>query len=405
VLVDKYLLGKEAEVDVISDGEQTLVPGIMEHIERAGVHSGDSMAVYPAISLSQEIQAEMVTSACKIARALGVKGLMNIQFVIAPSPSGKEVAYVLEVNPRASRTVPYLTKVTGIPMVELATRCMMGEKLGDMGYESGLWVLEARSGEGCWALGVGRSEPLGGEEACSLADVADQFGLEVPNAQRLTPNASPPRFPGRVIPEAAFRDGTAVIPEPIVYAIKAPVFSFQKLSKVEPSLGPEMKSTGEILGIDNTFDGALYKAMVASGIHFKGDGLVLLTVNNADKKEAVKIAKGLHKAKRKIAATPGTAEALEKAGVPCERVNKIQHGSPNLLDLVLSGQVSLMINTPSLTETSESEAARIRRACIETGVPCVTSIDTAVALIHALDVFADPTKAQCLRLEEYFAVR
>jgi carbamoyl-phosphate synthase large subunit len=386
VLVDKYLLGKEAEVDVISDGVDTLVPGIMEHIERAGVHSGDSMAVYPAISLSAEIQAQMVTSACKIARALGVKGLMNIQFVIAPSPSGEEVAYVLEVNPRASRTVPYLSKVTGIPMVDLATRCMMGEKLKELGYESGLWALLRRP-------------EAGGEPACQLAEVAGQFGLD----DGVKPKMNP--FPGRLIPEAAFLDRTARIPEPILYAIKAPVFSFQKLSRVEPSLGPEMKSTGEILGIDNTFDGALYKAMVASGIHFKGDGLVLLTVKEDDKPEAIRIAKGLHRAKRKIAATPGTADALEKAGVPCERVKKIQDGSPNILDLVMEGKVCLMINTPSLTETSESEAARIRRACIETGVPCVTSIDTAVALIHALDVFADPTKAQCLRLEEYFMAR
>ncbi len=398
VLVDKYLLGKETEVDVISDGEDTLVPGIMEHIERAGVHSGDSMAVYPAVSLSQDVQAQMVTSACKIARAIGVKGLMNIQFVIAPSVSAegataKEIAYVLEVNPRASRTVPYLSKVTGIPMVELATRCMMDEKLRDLGYESGLWVLQVAASR---AKGT---EALGGEAPCSLPEVAGEFGLT--NGERHTVSHRP-QFPGRIIPEAGFADGTAAVPEPAVFAIKAPVFSFQKLSKVEPSLGPEMKSTGEILGIDNTFGGALYKAMVASGIHFKGDGLVLLTVKEGDKPEAVRIAQGLHKAKRKIAATPGTAAAIEKAGIPCQRVNKIQEGTPNLLDLVLGGQVSLMINTPSLTETSESEAARIRRACIETGVPCVTSIDTAVALIHALDVFADPSQAQCLRLEEYF---
>ncbi|MFI5386849.1 MAG: hypothetical protein ACHQ50_12105, partial [Fimbriimonadales bacterium] len=254
----------------------------------------------------------------------------------------------------------------------------------------------------------------GGEDACFLPDVAAEYGLtdkdfegRVPTQSQKSKVKSPksalPQFPGRVIPEGAFIDGTAEIPEPILYAIKAPVFSFQKLSKVEPSLGPEMKSTGEILGIDNTFDGALYKAMVASGIHFKGEGLVLLTVKDEDKEEAVRIAKGLHKAKRKIAATPGTAQALERAGIPCMRVNKIQGGSPNLLDLVLGGQICLMINTPSLTETSEGEAARIRRACIETGVPCVTSIDTAVALIHALDVFADPSQAQCLRLEEYFA--
>lgn len=385
VLVDKYLLGKEAEVDVISDGEDTLVPGIMEHIERAGVHSGDSMAVYPAVSLSEDVQAQMVVSACNIARALGVKGLMNIQFVIADGPQGRPTAFVLEVNPRASRTVPYLSKVTGIPMVDLATRCMMGEKLKDLGYESGLWTLERRP------------EPLGGSAACLLDEVADQFGLDSPKS-----GPGRPQFPGRIIPEGAFIDGTAKIPEPILYAIKAPVFSFQKLSRVEPSLGPEMKSTGEILGIDNTFSGALYKAMVASGIHFKGDGLVLLTVKHDDKPEAVRIARGLHKANRQIAATPGTADALEEAGIPCRKVNKIQAGSPNLLDLVLAGQVSLMINTPSLTETSESEAARIRRACIETGVPCVTSIDTAAALVHALEVFADPSQAQCLRLEEYF---
>lgn len=359
VLVDKYLLGKEAEVDVISDGTDTLVPGIMEHIERAGVHSGDSMAVYPAVSLSATIQAQMVTSACKIARALGVKGLMNIQFVVQ-----NDVAYVLEVNPRASRTVPYLSKVTGIPMVDLATRCMMGKTLKEMGYSSGLWVL----------------------------DGADSTERAVKTHAR-----------GFIETEQAFQEGTAALRKPPLYAIKAPVFSFQKLAKVEPSLGPEMKSTGEILGIDSTFEGALYKAMVASGIHFKGDGYVLLTVNETDKPAALEIAKQLHKAGRKIAATPGTAKVVTDAGIPCESIAKIQSGSPNILDLIMQGQVSIMINTPGLNETSESEAARIRRACIESGVPCVTSIDTASALIRALDVFGDPSKATCLRLEEYFS--
>ncbi len=381
VLVDKYLLGKEAEVDVISDGVDTLVPGIMEHIERAGVHSGDSMAVYPAISLSIDVQSQMVISACKIARALGVKGLMNIQFVIQD-----EIAYVLEVNPRASRTVPYLSKVTGIPMVDLATRCMMGEKLQDLGYESGLWVL----------TGGTPSQDEGGSPACDLPVVAEQLGLVV------KPNTG---AHGRIIPESAFAAGIAVLPKPILYAIKAPVFSFQKLSKVEPSLGPEMKSTGEILGIDNTFEGALYKAMVASGINFKGDGCVLLTVKDDDKAIAIEIARGLHASGRHITATPGTAKALEAAGIPCEKVNKIQMGSPNILDLIMAGKVSLMINSPGLNETSESEAARIRRACIETGVPCVTSIDTAAALIRSLEVFADPERAQCLRLEEYFQLK
>lgn len=375
VLVDKYLLGKEAEVDVISDGEETLVPGIMEHIERAGVHSGDSMAVYPPVSLSVDVQAQMVTSACKIARALGVKGLMNIQFVIQD-----EIAYVLEVNPRASRTVPYLSKVTGIPMVDLATRCMMGEKLRDLGYASGLWELVPLPKKGA-------SEP------CGLAEVAEQFGL----IESVKSHA-----PGTIIPESAFVEGAPNLAKPLLYAVKAPVFSFQKLGRVEPSLGPEMKSTGEILGIDRTYEAALYKAMVASGIHFKGDGFVLITVRDEDKATALEIAKSLHAAGRKIAATPGTSKSLHGAGIPCHTVNKIQAGSPNILDLILENKVSLMVNTPSLTETSESEAARIRRGCIETGIPCVTSIDTAAALIRALEVFSDPTQSSCLRLEEYF---
>jgi carbamoyl-phosphate synthase large subunit len=375
--VDQYLLGKEAEVDVISDGENTLVPGIMEHIERAGVHSGDSMAVYPAVSLSEEVQAEMVRYACDIARSLQVKGLMNIQFVIAANAEGKETAYVLEVNPRASRTVPYLSKVTGVPMVDLATRCMMGANLTELGYLSGLWAL-------------GKPPKQGGEKACSLSEVAAQFGL------------SDGTISGYVIPEAQFRDGACALPKPSIFAIKAPVFSFQKLAKVEPSLGPEMKSTGEVLGIDRTFEGALYKAMVASGIHFRGQGKVLVTVRDEDKPAAVQIARQIEASGRSLAGTPGTALALEAAGIKCEAINKIQAGSPNILDFIMEGKVCLMINTPSLDESSESEAARIRRACIETGVPCVTSIDTAAALIRALEVFADPSQAQCLRLEEYF---
>jgi carbamoyl-phosphate synthase large subunit len=346
VLVDKYLLGQEAEVDVISDGEATLVPGIMEHIERAGIHSGDSMAVYPPVSLSAEVQSQMVLSACKIARALGVHGLMNIQFVIRHG-----LAYVLEVNPRASRTVPYLSKVTGVPMVDLATRCMMGEKLTDIGYGSGLWSLG-----------------------------------------------------GGIIAEETFEQGNFELPKPRFYAIKAPVFSFQKLGRVEPSLGPEMKSTGEILGIDPTFEGALYKAMVGSSIQFKGDGLVCITVRDEDKETARKIAERLVASGKRVAATPGTADFLHKSGIYCQVLQKIQTGSPNILDALMAGEISLMINTPSLNETAESEAARIRRACIETGVPCVTTIDTAEALVRALAVFENPQLASCLRLEEYFSV-
>jgi carbamoyl-phosphate synthase large subunit len=359
VLVDKYLLGKETEVDLISDGENVLVPGIMEHIERAGVHSGDSMAICPPISLSDDELQQMVRIGIDVARDLGAKGLVNIQFVIV---DGK--AFVLEVNPRGSRTVPFLSKVTGIPMVDLATRCMMGEKLTDLGYASGLW-----------SLGKGEGIDYKGEKGAKWA----------------------PIYQGRIIPQ-----GQNMVQQSSVFAVKAPVFSFQKLGKVEPSLGPEMKSTGEILGIDSSYEAALYKAFLAAGINFKGNGAVCITVRDADKDIAVTIGKKLNLAGRKIVATPGTAGYLTANGVVCESVDKIQSGSPNLLDLIMSEGVSLMINTPSLTETSESEAARIRRACIETGVPCVTSIDTAAALIRALEIYDDPSKSDCKRLDEYF---
>lgn len=357
VLIDKYMVGIEAEVDVISDGEDTLVPGIMEHIERAGVHSGDSMAVYPATGLSKEVIQQIVSQACRIAKALGVRGLMNIQYVIAGDPMQ---AYVLEVNPRASRTVPYLSKVTGIPMVDLATRCMMGEKLRDLGYCSGLWYLK----------------PSETEEAN-----------------------------GDTIRLSDIESGNFTVPDPILYAVKAPVFSFQKLRKVEPSLGPEMKSTGEIMGIDTRYEAALYKAMVASGITFKGEGHVLITVQDRDKQIAISIAKELIERGYRIAATSGTHDALAEAGIESKWMMKISEGSPNLLDAVLKGEVSLMINSPSQDEQAEREAAQIRRACIETGIPCITSIDTAKALAKALDVFADPSKATCGRLQSYFRGR
>jgi carbamoyl-phosphate synthase large subunit len=393
VLVDKYLLGKEAEVDVISDGVDTLVPGIMEHIERAGIHSGDSMAVYPAVSLSDDIQAQMVTSACKLARELGVKGLMNIQFVIQD-----EKAYVLEVNPRASRTVPYLSKVTGIPMVDLATRCMMGENLKDLGYSSGLWVPDGSQNPFSCSDDLNSSEnppPSSPQEAFS--PIENQKSKIKNSRQSFQPHVS-----GSIIPVEAFENGTARIPEPHLFAVKAPVFSFQKLAKVEPSLGPEMKSTGEILGIDHTYVGALYKALVASGINFKGDGYVVVTVQDADKPKAIEISRQLSERGYKIAATAGTAKALKAAGIECTRINKIHEGSPNLMDLISAGEVSLMINTPSAEQAAESEGAYIRRACIETGAPCVTSIDTAGALAQALEVFRDPMRSSCLRLEEYF---
>lgn len=361
VLVDKYLLGKEAEVDLISDGDDVLIPGIMEHIERAGVHSGDSMAIYPPVALSDDEVTQMCRMGIEIGRALKAKGLVNIQFVIVDG-----VAYILEVNPRASRTVPFLSKVTGIPMVDLATRCMMGEKLKNLGYGTGLWTLDTAKG----------------------TEYAGEMGAKFA-----------PIYKGRIL--NVFDEAVAQT-KSSVYAVKAPVFSFQKLRKVEPSLGPEMKSTGEIMGIDSTYEAAIYKALLAAGINFKGSGAVCVTVRDQDKEQAVDIARRLNANGRKVVATPGTASYLQSRGIECERVNKIQEGSPNLLDLIMEGGLSMMINTASLTETSESEAARIRRACIETGVPCVTAIDTASALVRALEIYSDPSQSDCKRLDEYF---
>lgn len=357
VLVDKYFLGKEAEVDVVSDGVDTLVPGIMEHIERAGVHSGDSMAVYPPVSISAESQAKMVDAACLIARELGVKGVMNIQFVLVDGEP-----FVLEVNPRASRTVPYLSKVTGIPMVKLATRCMMGESLAEMGYTSGLWTL------------------------------GETGGHQVPSGQPMSPRAD-----GSIIAAEQINLDTP----PRLYAVKAPVFSFQKLGQVEPSLGPEMKSTGEVLGIDTTYEAALYKALVASGIAFKPQGQVIITVTDGDKDAAIEIGRELTSRGYTLGASPGTCDTLRSAGVECERLNKIKDGHPTLLDRLFEGKVSLMINTPGQGQANTADAARIRRACIETGVACVTSIDTARALAQALGVFEQPVTATCHTVTEY----
>ncbi|MCH7903189.1 MAG: carbamoyl-phosphate synthase large subunit [Armatimonadetes bacterium] len=358
VLVDKYFLGVEAEVDVISDGRHTLLPGIMQHVDRSGIHSGDSLAVYPPVSLTDSVQRQIVNSACDIAKRIGIKGIMNIQFVVVD-----EVAYVIEVNPRASRTVPYLSKVTGIPIVQLATRCMMGETLEEIGFSSGLWTLRADHK---------------GAKPCMKGAV-----------------------PGAIIPERRFKTGTPTIPEPTIFAVKAPVFSFQKLAMVDPSLGPEMKSTGEVLGIDYTYEAALYKALVASGIDFKPKGKVIITVRNEDKHDAVEIGAMLHRRGYQLAATFGTGDAMRAAGIPSLLLKKIKDGSPNLLDMIAEGEVSLMINTPAHGQKAGSDASRIRRACIETGVACVTSIDTAKALANALKVFEDPSLASCKTVAEY----
>ena len=308
ILVDRYIVGKELEVDCISDGVDCLLPGIMEHIERAGVHSGDSMAVYPPQSVSKATQEKMVEHATKLARAMNVVGLMNIQFVC----EGDE-PYIIEVNPRSSRTVPYLSKITGIPMVKVATRCILGESLKSQGYTPGLY------------------------------------------------------------------------PEKTNPAVKAPVFSFQKLVGVDIPLGPEMKSTGEILGQDIDYPRALFKAMVAAGITLPPKGAVLATVADADKEEALGLLIQFAALGYKVYATDGTARYLKAGGLTVERVNKLSEGSPNLVDLIHSGRVGLLINTISKDRRIEREGALIRRASVERSVPCLTSLDTARAMLLALE--------------------
>jgi carbamoyl-phosphate synthase large subunit len=311
ILIDRYIIGKEAEVDVIGDGKGgCLLPGIMEHIERAGIHSGDSMAVYPPQTLSQNVIDQIVEYATRLAKALHVIGLMNIQFVI----EGEQVS-VIEVNPRASRTVPYLSKITGIPMVKAATHAFLGKSLAEQGYKSGLH----------------------------------------PNQ----PNV----------------------------AVKAPVFSFAKLAGVDIGLGPEMKSTGEVLGIDTEFSRALYKAMVASGIdvpHSGKSAALLATIADADKEEALPIIRDFANLGFRLYATHGTAKFLTQNGLTVTHVNKISEGEPHLVDLIRGGKVSLLINTLSKDRKTEQEGTQIRRASVEHSIPCLTSLDTARALHYAL---------------------
>ncbi len=308
ILVDKYLQGKEIEVDAVCDGEDVVIPGIMEHIERSGIHSGDSISVYPARSLSEHVKATIEDYTRKLATSLHVIGLINIQFIVAD-----DEVYVIEVNPRSSRTVPYISKVTGIPIVSLATQVITGHKLKDLGYKSGLQ------------------------------------------------------------PEAGY------------YAIKMPVFSFEKIGGAEISLGPEMKSTGECLGIAPTFDEALYKAFLGAGIRLPKYKNMILTVRDEDKAEAVEIGRRFEKIGYKIFATAGTAQALNEAGVKANSVHKIEQESPNLMDLILGHKIDLVIDTPAQGTQHSKDGFLIRRSAVETGVNVLTSIDTAEALITSLE--------------------
>ena len=308
ILVDKYLVGKEIEVDAVCDGEDVLIPGIMEHIERAGIHSGDSISVYPAQSISQKIKRVIENYTRKLARSLHVIGLINIQFIV----SNDEV-YVIEVNPRSSRTVPYISKVTGIPIVPLATKVILGAKIQDLGYTPGLQ------------------------------------------------------------PEADY------------FAVKMPVFSFEKIRGADISLGPEMKSTGECLGIAETFDEALYKAFLGAGINLPKYKNMIMTVRDSDKIEAAELAKRFEALGYNIFATKGTARALMEADVQVRMTRKLEQESPNILDLILGHEIDLVIDTPSQGVGHAKDGFVIRRNAIETGVNVLTSLDTAEALITSLE--------------------
>ncbi len=308
ILVDKYIVGKEIEVDAVCDGKDILIPGIMEHIERTGVHSGDSISVYPAPSITPEIEARLVDYTERLARALHVKGMINIQFIVA----GEDV-FIIEVNPRSSRTVPYISKVTGIPIVPLATRVICGHTLKELGYTPGLQK---------------KSKYM---------------------------------------------------------AIKMPVFSFEKIRGADISLGPEMKSTGECLGVAETFNEALYKAFAGAGIKLPKHKNMVITVRESEHEAVVEIARRFQNAGYRIFATRGTARALNAHGVKALTVRKLEQESPNILDLILGHEIDLVIDIPQQGAERSHDGFIIRRNAIETGVHVLTSLDTAEALATSLE--------------------
>jgi len=312
ILIDKYLEGKEVEVDAIGDGERVLIPGIMEHIERAGVHSGDSMAVYPGVNLTEAEIENIIDYTIKIGLGLDIRGLMNIQFVIMPGDEGSSV-YVLEVNPRASRTIPFISKVTGVPMVKVATKVMLGNSLEEQGYQGGLW-----------------------------------------ERQNLV-------------------------------AIKAPVFSMSKLVGVDTYLGPEMKSTGEVMGIDHTFEAALAKTLLSAGLMLDLKGTVLFSIADRDKPEALPIIRKFSQAGCHLYATEGTAAMIQSAGLPVTIISKkINEGHPDIIDIINDGTINGVVNTTTGGEIPLKDGFHIRRAGVEKHIPCFTSLDTARAVAEAL---------------------
>ena len=309
VLIDKYLMGKEVEVDAICDGHDYLIPGIMEHVERAGIHSGDSISVYPAQTLSREVRDTIVEYTGRLAKALKVVGLVNIQYVVH-----QDRVYVIEVNPRSSRTVPYISKVTGIPMVELATRCMLGEELSSLGF------------------------------------------------------------------------GTGLYPEKPLVAVKVPVFSFEKLRDLDVQLGPEMKSTGEVLGLSDTFEKALLKGLVAAGYKMKKKGGVLITVRDTDKPEAMEIADRFVSLGFDLYATAGTANKLNREMIPASSVRKMHEEHPNIVDLLESGKIDYILSTDTHGRDPRLASVQMRRLAIEHAIPVFTSVDTARAMLRCLSM-------------------
>ncbi|MEQ2526420.1 carbamoyl-phosphate synthase large subunit [Bacillaceae bacterium CLA-AA-H227] len=320
VLIDRYLTGKEIEIDAISDGKSVLIPGIMEHIERAGVHSGDSIAVYPTQSITAEIKAKLVDFTERLAKGLGIIGLLNIQYVVS-----KGEVFVIEVNPRSSRTVPFLSKITKVPMAKIATKVILGQSLEEQGYESGL------------------------------------------------------------------------VPEKSGVYVKVPVFSFAKLRRVDITLGPEMKSTGEVMGKDTTLEKALYKGLVASGMKIQPFGTVLMTVADKDKEESLQLAKRFAAIGFRIMATSGTADSIKSVGIPVQIVDKIGTEGPDLLDVIRNGEAQFVINTLTKGKQPARDGFRIRRESVENGIPCLTSLDTAEAMLRVLESMtfsAEPMGAQ-----------
>jgi len=308
VLIDRYMIGREMEVDAICDGETVFIPGIMEHIEKAGVHSGDSIAVYPPQTVSQEILDKLSETTLSITKALNIKGLINLQFVIY-----KEEVFVLEVNPRSSRTVPFLSKVTNVPMAKIATKAIMGESLLKQGYFHG------------------------------------------------------------------------TLPPKDTVAVKVPVFSFAKLSDVEIALGPEMKSTGEVMGKDKIFEKALHKAFVAAGVIIPDSGTILATINDLDKEEAVKLFKRFYQIGFDFLATEGTAKVLQAANIPVRTIARIGQAENDIIKEIKSGRVALIVNTISKGKNVESDGFKMRRVAVERGLLCLTSLDTTEALLKTIE--------------------